>query len=72
MNRKKNNNIATSSQYKGVCFRKRLNKWQASICINYTITYIGLFENEVEAAKAYDNKVKELHNEFGFLKFPNV
>lgn len=32
--------------------------------------YIGSFLDKLEAAKAYDIKVKELHGEFAVLNFP--
>ena len=32
--------------------------------------YLGLFDDEVEAAKARDRKAYELHGEFAYLNFP--
>ncbi len=59
-----------SSQYKGVSWYKRKKRWHAQICQNRKIIHIGYFVSEVEAAKAYDEKAKELHGEFAYLNFP--
>lgn len=40
----------TSSKYIGVCFKKSENKWEAYSCS----IYLGLFENELDAAIIYD------------------
>lgn len=50
-------------KYKGVC--KTHNRWQASICGKY----IGSYRSPEDAAKAYDNKAKELFGEFAFTNF---
>ena len=44
-----------SSQYKGVCWEKKRNKWKSQININRKINYLGLFINEYEAHLAYQN-----------------
>lgn len=65
-----NNSLArknTSSKYKGVYFCKHLNKWKAEI----KKTHIGCFNNEIDAAKAYDEKAKELYNEYACINFPS-
>lgn len=60
----------TSSQYKGVCWNKRVNKWLARINKDGEQYYIGLFNSEIEAAKAYDHYAKLMFDEFAVLNFP--
>lgn len=43
-----------SSQYKGVYWHKARNKWVAELTINRKKTYIGSFESESDAARAYN------------------
>jgi len=57
------------SKFKGLS-KTRNGKWEVRVCYNYQRIRIGLFEYEVEAAKAYDNKAKQLHGEFAKLNFP--
>lgn len=59
-----------SSKYKGVSWHKASKKWQAMIVYNNRQIYIGLFDSEIEAAKAYDKKALELFGEFACLNFP--
>ena len=56
-----------SSQYKGVCFHKSAQKWQAIIRFNGSKQYIGCYPTEAEAAHAYNIKATELFGEFAFL-----
>ncbi len=58
-----------SSKYKGVSFRKRCidNPWEASVESAGKNYYLGNFKTEIEAAKAYDAKAKELFGEFAKL-----
>ena len=48
-----------SSQYIGVKWHKRDKKWEVSCCFNYNHKYIGRFDTEVEAAKAYNTYIIE-------------
>lgn len=58
-----------SSIYKGVCWHKRKNKWIAMCAINSRNKFLGYFDDEIEAAKAYDLSAKELHGEFAKTNF---
>jgi len=82
-NRKKNIRLCTrkqnnrnkrpqgkTSRYKGVYFNKPRKKFVARICINGKTTHIGVFTDQIDAAKAYDKKAKELFGEFAYLNFP--
>lgn len=57
------------SKYKGVHLNKRSNKWYAQLQTQNG-RYIGSFNLEIEAAKAYDKKAKEIFGEFAKLNFP--
>ena len=50
------------SKYTGVCWHKNLNKWMAQIRLNGKRHYLGIFENELDAHNAYQNKLKEIIN----------
>jgi hypothetical protein len=59
-----------TSKYKGVHWNKRQKKWAAQIHCNNKKYHLGYFTDEIEAAKAYDKKAVELHDEFACLNFP--
>jgi len=59
------------SKYKGVCWSKRHKKFRARITYNRKSYHLGLFDSEIDAAKAYDKKALELFGEFAYLNFPN-
>ncbi len=69
-NRENSNNSKAKggmySKYKGVTWHKKNKKWQ--VVINHE--YVGQFNSELEAAKAYDIKATQLHKEFAKLNFP--
>jgi plasmid maintenance system killer protein len=44
----------SSSKYPGVTWKKRDQKWQAQIQVNGSYRYIGVFDEERSAAKAYE------------------
>ncbi len=45
--------INTTSKYVGVCFVKKIEKWQTYITINKKIIHLGIYDNEIEAHQAY-------------------
>ncbi len=61
--------IKKTSIYKGVCWNKSLGKWVSGIKYNYKHYKRSSHTTEVEAAKAYDKKAKELFGEFANLNF---
>ena len=63
-NHNKPSKSGSSSKYKGVCRPKKSNKWFASIRKNNVVYSLGSYDNEIEAAKAYNKKAMELYGEF--------
>jgi len=68
-NRCNTNPNNSSSKYKGIRHYKKSNKWAAQITHNGKTQYLGFFDNEIDAAKAYDEAAKELYREFAKLNF---
>jgi hypothetical protein len=64
---KKSNN---TSGYKGVIWFIKRNKWMGRIQTKGKLTILGYYNTKEEAAKAYDEKAKELFGEFAKLNFP--
>lgn len=59
----------TSSVYKGVSWNRKKRKWWVGIAVNGKTIHVGRFNDEVEAAKAYDEAARRLHGEFACLNF---
>lgn len=59
-----------SSKYKGVSWHKQHKKWRASIVISYKRIHLGYFDNEIDAAIAYDKAALIYHKEYANLNFP--
>lgn len=51
-----------SSRYIGVYWNKIANKWHSAISINGKQQHLGSFNNEVLAAKAYQEKLAQIKN----------
>jgi len=62
----------TTSQYIGIYLEKRTGRWTVKIRANGKRLWLGRFESEIEAAKAYDAAAKKYHGEFARLNFPNL
>ena len=58
-----------SSKYKGVIFYKMRQKWGAQICVHGKRIFLGLYEDQTEAAKGYDSAAKKHFGEFAKLNF---
>ena len=58
------------SKFKGVSYcntEKRKKRWVAACELYGKRITIGRFNNELEAAKAYNNKAKEIFGEFAYI-----
>ena len=53
-----------TSQYKGVHWHKRDKIWIAQIRYQKKLIHLGCFENEIKAAKAYDQAALEYFGEY--------
>ena len=58
---------ATSSIYKGVCWFKNNRKWCARIWVGGRNIRLGMFVDEIKAARAYNAAAKQYHGEFAWL-----
>jgi hypothetical protein len=56
--------------YKGVKYQKCRGRFVASIMHNYKSYHLGSFDDATSAARAYDQKVKELGLVKAYLNFP--
>jgi group I intron endonuclease len=58
------------NSYKGITYYKKNKQWGARISFNGKSYFIGIFQDEKEAAKHYDYYVLKLHGEKSYLNFP--
>jgi HNH endonuclease/AP2 domain len=59
-----------SSKFKGVSWRKDMQRWHAQIMHLGVTRHLGYFKYEKVAALAYDFAARELHEGFAKLNFP--
>lgn len=62
----------SSSRYKGLSWQRQYNKWYARISYKGKGIYLGRYDDETEAALAYDRKAEQLFGEFAYLNFPQL
>ncbi len=63
------NSISTkgTSKHKGVSWSKKVGRWVAQIKKNYKTYWLGYFDDEADAAAAYNQKAKEMFGEYARL-----
>jgi len=52
-----------TSKYTGVSWHKKTKKWESKIRINGKVKFLGLFNCEIEASKAYQEALKKHLND---------
>jgi hypothetical protein len=62
--------IGTYSRFKGVSYNKRRDKHFAQCDFGGEHRWLGFFDDEVEAARAYDRAAVEECGEFAWVNFP--
>tara|TARA_R110002020_G_C16304103_1_gene773315 strand:+ start:2706 stop:3209 length:504 start_codon:yes stop_codon:yes gene_type:complete len=65
--RNRKSHKGSSSIYKGVSLNKKSNKWHAQTQVNNKRIYLGRYDDEKQAAIAYNNYAKENFGEFARL-----
>lgn len=61
-----------SSQYRGVSWSTSTRKWRVEIKASGSKRILGHFDNEIDAALAYDRAAREFFKEFASLNFPDL
>lgn len=59
------------SKYKGVSYSTRGKPWKAMITVNGKWTYLGSYDDEKEAARAYDKAARKHFGQYARPNFPN-
>jgi hypothetical protein len=62
----------TTSKYRGVYWFKERRKWASQILVNKKNKGLGYYDDEEEAARAYDAAAREYHGEFAELNFESA
>jgi hypothetical protein len=60
-----------TSKYKGVFFDKKRGKYRAVLSVDGKKKHLGYFDNEIDAARAYDTAAELHRGKFAALNFPD-
>lgn len=72
MNSKKTTRKGVTSQFKGVYWSVYHKKWVARVRLNYVYQVLGFYDNELDAAYAYDEGATKIFGEYAKLNFQEV
>uniref|UniRef100_A0A7S3V163 AP2/ERF domain-containing protein n=1 Tax=Aplanochytrium stocchinoi TaxID=215587 RepID=A0A7S3V163_9STRA len=61
---------ARTSQYRGIIWDKNSRAWRAKLSVNGKLEHVGLFDDEKEAALAWDQRALQVRGERTRLNFP--
>jgi hypothetical protein len=61
--------LNTTSQFVGVHLDKRAYNWKVQIRHQGKTIFLGRYDSEIEAARAYDRAARKYHGEFARLNF---
>lgn len=65
------NDRTCSSHFKGVSWNKFTKRWGAKTIVDGKRIHLGYFPDELAAAQAYDEAVRQYHGSFARLNFPD-
>lgn len=69
-NQRDRSSAGSTSRYKGVSWNFAARKWTSKVSAGDIYRFLGYFDDEVDAASAYDDAAREFHGEFARLNFP--
>lgn len=70
-NRRKARRGNVHSKYKGLTWYKSQKRWAVRIMADRKSRFIGYFDDELDAARAYDQAARKYHGRFASLNFPD-
>jgi hypothetical protein len=60
-----------TSKYRGISLYRERQKWLSEIRVDNKLIFLGIFFDELEAAKTYDIAARKYFGEYAFLNFPD-